>query len=151
MGKRIGLTWSVWQKKGIQQDFLKEEFKAFIDQILNFKHIRSFTLKIFLNNLSFRNVTGHWKSHTNICITCTRSRAHFVQCGTHNLLLEQVVTKMEKVDLVKDFSCACFFFDHQEGINHPSNVILISTLHFIYTLRYTLTPPNLDLIKSQKY
>ena len=72
-------------------------------------------LKIVRNILFFRNVTCHWNPHTNICITCTKNierRAHFVQCDTHNLLLEKAVTEMEKEGLVKDFSTTRPFISH---------------------------------------
>ena len=59
---------------------------------------------------------------------------------------------MEKVDLVNDYSQEHpFFFYHQKEINHTSNIILITTLHFRYELRYTLTPSNIELNNSHLF
>ena len=109
----------------IKRESLKEELKDADYRILNFRHfnkIKNFCSILFGTTSFSRNVT--WDSQTNIFITCIRSsksRANIAQCCRHNLLLEQVIT----------WACP-FFFDHHKGINHPANVILLSTLHFMY-------------------
>ena len=85
------------------------------------------------SNILFRNVTCHGNPHTNICINSTRrieSRAHFVLCDTHSHF------QNGKIGLFEDLSDMLPFFFH---LQHPSNIIMISTLHLMYKLRYTLT------------
>ena len=99
-----------------------------------------------------QDVFGTFPYHKNICITCTEknlSRTHFVQCRVHNQHLTTIITEKEKIGLTNNFPReGPFFFNYQNEIHHPSNVIFISTFHYMYTLRYTLTPPNFDLIRS---
>ena len=69
-------------------------------------------LKIIRNDLFFKNVTYHWNPHTTICITCTmsiESRLFFLQFGTQSMLLERVISVMEKICLSK-FSLTQFPF-----------------------------------------
>ncbi len=55
---------------------------------------------------------------------------------------------MRKIKLVSNFPTNLpFFFDTNLNVNHPANVIFMLTLNFLYSLRYSETIPNIEMVK----
>ena len=129
------------------------------DSIMNlnmkgFNKLEQFMLKLIRNNIFFkmsfaiRIITSIF----NICLSCAQhiqNIKHFVCCNICETLQNTIVSQILDISLISDFPKELtFFFNDQENINHSSHVVYISTLHFIYSLRHSSTPPNLDLVKS---
>ncbi len=55
---------------------------------------------------------------------------------------------MSRIKLISEFPKNLpNFFDTQIDANHPANVIFMSTLNFLYSLRYSETIPNIEMVK----
>ena len=102
-------------------------------------------LKLLRNNLYFKNVTYHRNDYSNQCLTCSnnvKNGIHFIHCSMHSAIMKEIIDQMIKAKLILNFQKELsFFFNYQDDINHPSDIVYISTLHSIYSLRFSSTPP----------
>merc|ERR1712082_255041 len=139
---------------GIPQDISKDEFNFAFDKILHLKHlnkVKHFMSRLLQNNLYFRNVTSNFADHTNQCYIChknTDNIINFITCNVHKGLLNNLREEMRKIRLVSSFPMNLpYFFDTEIDANHLANVIFISTRNFLYSLRYSETIPNIEMVK----
>ena len=73
---------------------------------------------------------------------------HFLTCNVHAELLNNLREEMKRIKLVPDFPMNLpFFFDPNLDANHPANIIFMATLKFLYSLRYSETIPNIEMVK----
>ncbi len=103
-------------------------------------------IRLLLNNLYFCNVTSNFTDHSNQCYICQKSTdniVHFLTCNVHEELLNNLRDEMRKIKLVLNFPTNLpFFFDTNLDANHPTNVIFMLTLNFLYSLRYSENYPE---------
>ncbi len=108
-------------------------------------------IRLLRNNLYFRNVTSNFADHTNQCYICHKStdnRIHFITCNVHEGLLNNLREEMRKIKLVSNFPTNLpYFFDTEIDANHHVNIIFMLTLNFLYSLRYSETIPNIEMVK----
>ncbi len=108
-------------------------------------------IRLLWNNLYFRNVTSNFADHTNqcyICQTSTDKRIIFLTCNVHEGLLNNLREEMRRIRLVPSFPTNLpYFFNTEINPNPPTNVIFMLTLIFLYSIRYSETIPNIEMVK----
>ena len=115
-------------------------------------HLKQFMVKLFRNNLYFKNITSKFSDSGIICNSCKESpedRPHFFFCKVHLAIIEKLNACFVNLKILKQPpSITPFFFNHTLSINHPSNLILISIIKFMYNLGFDEIVPNLPLVQS---
>ena len=117
----------------------------------HFNKIKHFTIGLLSNNSYFWNVTSHLEEHTNKGYLWNKNvdnRIHFSSCKVHENLLNTLRDEMCKINLLTTFPKNLpYFYDTQIDANHPANVIFMLMLHILYSLRYSETIPNFEMVK----
>ena len=115
-------------------------------------YLKKFMVKLFRNNLYFKSITSKLSDSGIIYISCKEfpdNRPHFFLCKTHSEIIQTLFSCFVNLNLLKTApSITPYFYNSTISINHPTNLIFISTIKYMYNLRYNETVPNLLLIKS---
>ena len=83
-----------WEKHNINVTIEIQEFEKVIKSILNIKHhnyLKQFMIKLFRNNLYFKNVTAKFTNSGTKCFSCKtddEDRIHFFQCEKHSNIIK---------------------------------------------------------------
>ena len=130
-------------------------YENIIKSVLRMKHhnyLKQFIVKLFRNNLYFKNVTSKFCDSGIICISCKEfpeNRPHFFLCKIHSEIIQKLFSCFVNLHLLKTApSITPYFYNSTISINHPTNLIFISTIKYMYNLRFDETVPNLPLVKS---
>ena len=109
-------------------------------------------LRLFRNNLYFKNVTSKFTDSGIICNSCKilpENRPHFFMCSIHTHIIGKLFACFVHLKLLKKApNTIPYFYNHTISINHPTNLIHISILKFMYNLRFEEIIPNLLLVSS---
>ena len=115
-------------------------------------YLKQFMVKLFRNNLYFKNITSKLSDSGTICNSCKEypeKRPHFFLCKKHLELIEKLNSCFINLKILKTSpSITPYFFNPTISINHPTNLIFISTMKFMYNLRFDETVPNLPLVQN---
>ena len=144
-----------WDKVNINTTINIQQYEDIIRSVLRMKHhnyLKQFMLRLFRNNLYFKNVTSKFSDSGLICNSCKDShenRPHFFICKIHADIINKLCTCFVNLKLLKTTpNVVPFFYNHTISINHPTNLILISTFKYMYNLRFDEIVPNIPLVKS---
>ena len=144
-----------WEKANINKAIDINQYENIIKSVLKMKHhdcLKQFMVKLFRNNLYFKNVTLKFSDSGIICNSCKESpenRPHFFLCKIHSEIIQKLFSCFVNLHLLKTApSITPYFYNSTISINHPTNLIFISTIKYMYNLRYDETIPNLPLIRS---
>ena len=115
-------------------------------------YLKQFMLKLFRNNLYFKNVTSKFTESGIICNACKdlpENRPHFFICRIHTEIIQKLFACFVQLKLLKIApNTIPYFYNHTISINHPTNLIHISILKYMYNLRFEEIIPNLPLVSS---
>jgi hypothetical protein len=143
-----------WEKQNIHLTIKIADFEEIIKTILNMKHhnyLKQFMIKLFRNNLYFKNVTSKFTDTGLQCHSCKtneENRTHFFLCKIHNEILQKLFKCFINLKILKRApEISPFFFNNTMPINHPSNILFIAVAKFMYNLRYSEEIPNLQRVK----
>ena len=85
----------------------------------------------------------------NACKDFPENRPHFFMCSIHTGILQKLFACFVQLKLLKIApNTIPYFYNHTISINHPTNLIHISTLKYMYNLRFEEIIPNLPLVSS---
>ena len=85
-----------WEKHNIDITIEIPQYEQIIKSILNmkhFNHLKQFMIKLFRNNLYFKNVTSKFAESGILCNSCKSApedRIHFFQCKTHLEIIQKL-------------------------------------------------------------
>ena len=100
-------------------------------------YLKQFMKKLFGNNLYFKNITSKFSDSGIICNSCKghpQNRPHFFLCEKHSTIFEKLNACFINLKLLKNSPCITpYFYNSILSINHPTNLILISTRKFMYS------------------
>ena len=140
-----------WEKHNIHVTIEIQEFEKVIKSILNIKHqnyLKQFMIKLFRNNLYFKNVTAKFTDSGTKCFSCMtedEDRAHFFLCVKHTEIIKKLFQCFVNLKILKKIpDIVPFFFNNTMPTNHPTNIIYITVIKFMYNLRYSEIIPNLQ-------
>ena len=155
----------LWEKsrKSLEKDWEKvylnitngiNQYEKIIKSVLSMKYhnyLKQFMMKLFRNNLYFKNITSKFSDSGIICNSCKEhpeNRPHFFLCEKHSTIFEKLNACFINLKLLKSSpSITPHFYNSTLSINHPTNLILIFTMKFMYNLRFNKTVPNLPLVQ----
>ena len=144
-----------WEKINLNYTIDIKQYEKIIKSVLSMKHnnyLKQFMVKLFRNNLYFKNITSKFSDSGITCNSCKESpedRPHFFSCKVHLKIIEKLNACFVNLEILKQPpSITPFFYNHTLSINHPSNLIFISTIKFMYNLRYEEIIPSLPLVQS---
>ena len=144
-----------WEKVNINITLEIGQYENIIRSVLKMKHhnyLKQFMLKLFRNNLYFKNVTSKFTESGIICNACKdlpENRPHFFICRIHTEIIQKLFACFVQLKLLKIApNTIPYFYNHTISINHPTNLIHISILKYMYNLRFEEIIPNLSLVSS---
>ena len=144
-----------WEKVNLNFTIEIKQYEKIIKSILSMKHhnyLKQFMVKLFRNNLYFKNITSKFSDSGIICNSCKNhpeNRPHFFLCEKHTTIFEKLNACLINLKLLKTSpSITPYFYNSTLSINHPTNLILISTMKFMYNLRFSEIVPNLPLVQD---
>ena len=144
-----------WEKTNIHVTIDIKQYKNIIRSVLRMKHhnyLKQFMVKLFRNNLYFKNVTSKFSDSGLLCNSCKEhpeNRPHFFLCKIHSEIIQKLHSCFINLNLLKTApSITPYFFNSTISINHPTNLIYISTIKYMYNLRFDEIVPNLPLIQN---
>ena len=144
-----------WEKVNLNTTIKINQYEKIIKSVLSMKHhnyLKQFMVKLFRNNLYFKNITSKFSDSGTICNSCKEhpeNRPHFFLCIKHLTIIEKLNCCFINLKILKTSpSISPYFFNSTISINHPSNLIFISTMKFMYNLRFDETVPNLPLVQN---
>ena len=118
----------------------------------HFNYLKQFMVKLFRNNLYFKNVTSIFSDSGTICNSCkseAEDRIHFFKCKIHHEIIENLFFGFTQLkQKTKTQYWIFFFFNFGLPLNHPTNLIYISTLKCIYNLLYHEIVPTWKIIRN---
>ena len=108
-----------WEKHNIHLTIQIGDFEEIIKTILSMKHhnyLKQFLLKLFRNNLYFKNVTSKFTDSGLQCHSCKNeeeNRAHFFLCKIHNEILQKLFKCFINLNILKKhLKCHLFLLSH---------------------------------------
>ena len=144
-----------WEKANINITIDINHYENIIKSVLKMKHhnyLKQFMVKLFRNNLYFKNITSKLSDSGIICNSCKEfpeNRPHFFLCKIHSEIIQKLFSCFVNLHLLKTApSITPYFYNSTISINHPTNLIFISTIKYMYNLRFDEIVPNLPLVKS---
>ena len=144
-----------WEKHNIHVTIEIPKFEQIIKTILNMKHqnyLKQFMIKLFRNNLYFKNITSKFTDSGTQCFSCKKEnedRVHFFLCEKHNEIIQKNFKCFINLKILKKIpEIVPFFFNTTMPTNHPTNILYITVIKFMYNLRYSKTVPNLQCVKN---
>ena len=105
-----------WEKHDIHVTIEIQEFEKVIKTILNIKHhnyLKQFMIKLFRNNLYFKNVTAKFTDSGTKCLSCkteVEDRIHFFYCEKHALIIKKLFQCFVNLNFLKKIPEICPFF-----------------------------------------
>ena len=145
-----------WEKANINVTIYIKHYENIIKSVLKMKHhnyLKQFMVKLFKNNLYFKNITSKFSDSGILCNSCKKfpeNRLHFFLCKIHSEIIQKLFSCFINLNLLKTApSITPYFYNSTISINHPTNLIFISTIKYMYNLRFDEIVPNLPLIKSR--
>ena len=129
------------------------KIKAFpVLSMRKFKNLMQFILKLFRNNLYFKNITSILTDPGIMCNSCKiepEDRIHFFRCKIHNEIIQRLFQSFVTLKILKQIpKIEPFFYNVSLPINHPSNIIFFSTIKYMYNLRFLEIVPSIALVKT---
>ena len=107
-------------------------------------------IKLYRNNLYFKNVTSKFTDSGIKCFSCKtedEDRVHFFICKIHTNIINKLFQCYTNLGLLKKSPEICpFFYNHTIPMNHPTNSIYMSIIKYMYNLRYSEIIPNLQCV-----
>ncbi len=107
-------------------------------------------IKLFRNNLYFKNVTAKFTDSGTKCFSCktqNKDRVHFYLCEKHIVIIKKLFQCFVNLKFLKKIpEIVPFFFNNMMPTNHPTNIIYITVIKFMYNLRYSELIPNLQCV-----
>ena len=107
-------------------------------------------IKLFRNNLYFKNITSKFTDTGTKCFSCKtedEDRIHFFQCKIHSNIITKLFLCFLNLKLLKKIpEIIPLFFNTTIPINHPTNIIYISVIKYMYNLRYSESIPNIQSV-----
>ena len=115
-------------------------------------YLKQFMVRLFRNNLHFRSITSKFLDSRIICNSCKeipQDRPHFFLCKIYFSIVEKLNACFVNLKIFKQPpNITPYFFNPTLSINHPSNLIFVSTMKFMYNLRFYEIEPSLPLVAS---
>ena len=109
-------------------------------------------IKLIRNNLYFKNKTSKFIDSGIMCNSCKtepEDRIHFFTCKVNNEIVTKKIKSFVYLGLLDKMPKNLpFFYNTSLPLNHPTNIIHISTIKFIYNLRYLEIVPTISLINT---
>ena len=107
-------------------------------------------IKLFRNNLYFKNVTAKFTDTGTKCFSCKtedEDRVHFFQCNIHINIINKLFQCFLNLQLLKKIpKITPLFFNTTMPINHPTNLVYMSVIKYMYNLRYSESIPNIQSV-----
>ena len=117
-----------WEKVKLNTTIEINQYEKIIKSVLSMKHhnyLKQFMVKLFRNNLYFKNVTSKFSDSGIICNSCKEhpeNRPHFFLCNKHLTIIEKLNGCFIILKILKTSpSITPYFFNPTFSINHPSN------------------------------
>jgi hypothetical protein len=144
-----------WEKHDQYITVEIEYYEQLIKAILNMRHfnyLKQFMVKLFRNNLHFKNVTQKFSDSGTLCNSCKiehEDRIHFFLCRVHQNLIETLFYGFTDLKILKRKpNIQPYFYNTTLPLNHATNIIYISMLKCIYNLRYFDIVPTKKIVKN---
>ena len=143
-----------WEKHNRDITIEIPQYEQIIKSVLSMKHfnyLKQFMIRLFRNNLYFKNVTSKFAESGILCNSCKSApedRIHFFKCKIHSEIMHKLFTCFTHIKLLKTIpNLEPFLHNTTLPLNHPTNLIYISTLKFMYNLRCLKKIPTLTSVK----
>ena len=134
-----------WEKANLNTTIEIKQYENIIKSVLRM-------VKLFRNNLYFKNVTSKFSDSGTVCNSCKEhpeNRPHFFLCKKHIEIIQKINSCFINLKLLKTSpSITPYFSNSTISINHPTNLIFISTIKYMYNLRFNEIIPNLPLVQN---
>ena len=109
-------------------------------------------VKLYRNNLYFKNITSKFADSGIMCNSCkcaAEDRIHFFRCKVHTEIIQKLFLCFTQINLLKKIpEIEPFFFNTTLPLNHPTNILYISTIKLMYNLSYQEIVPTFAIVKG---
>ena len=120
-----------WEKLNLNTTIEINQYKKIIKSVLSMKHhnyLKQFMVKLFRNNLYFKNITSKFSDSGTICNSCKEhfeNRHHFFLCNKYLPIIEKLNCCFINLEMLKTTpSITPYFFNTVQ--NHISRFVLTS-------------------------
>ena len=144
-----------WGKNNVHITVELEQYEQILKSVLSichFNYLKQFMIKLFRNNLYFKNITSKFADSGIMCNSCklvAEDRIHFFRCRNHNDIIQKLFFCFTHLKLFsKVAEIEPLFYNTSLPLNHPTNLIYISTIKCMYNLRYLEIVPTFTIVKN---
>ena len=130
-----------WEKNNVNITLEIEQYEQIVKSVLSihhFNYLKQFMIKLYRNNLYFKNITSKFADSGIMCNSCksaAEDRIHFFRCKIHTEIIQKLFFCFTQIDLLKKIpEIEPFFFNTTIPLNHPTNILYISTIKLMYYL-----------------
>ena len=114
------------KKVNLNTTFEINQYEKNHQSVLSMKHhnyLKQFMVKLFRNNLYFKNIKSKFSDSGTICNSCKEhhiTRPHFFLCNTHLTIIKKLSCCFINSEILKTSpSMTPYFFNPTLSINHP--------------------------------
>ena len=103
----------------------------------HFNYLKQFMIKLFRNNLYFKNITSKFTDSVIMCNSCKiepEDIIHFFKCKIHNEFIQKLFKSLIYLELLENTpKNGPFFHNTSLPLNQPTNLIYISIIKLCTT------------------